>query len=391
MRLISLKDEKGMAAVIALSILIILLALGSVILFTADTEFNIAGYQKESTQALYIADAGIQYVTWYLFNVDSGFRGTLSQVLGEGVFTGEVTDTADGVNIKVTGYVPDAANPRAKRIVDGFGASPPYHPIYDYALYSHQALTCDWDTGTNLIETFRDDNFGWAGQERGDAHANGDIIFMNDRNRKMDGKVSSTGTVIRDASWSGANPWRTKEDGVDIITPPLLDDDARQWYEDNADRVFTGNQTVTGTFRLYNDMWYLKNGDLTIYNATMRDYGTFVVDGDVYITGWIRYYVGGGWGGSENGPFAIVCFGNIYYNPSGDPTDDIDAALYANNQFIVPSQKTIEINGNLGSQNGFNMAANTGVLITFDSRLKRDLPAGSLPAIPALYDWLELY
>jgi hypothetical protein len=57
-----LKNEKGMALVLAIMLLLVLFVMGSTLLMMSTTDVKIAGHQMRDNKALFIADAGIQEV-----------------------------------------------------------------------------------------------------------------------------------------------------------------------------------------------------------------------------------------------------------------------------------------------------------------------------------------
>ena len=149
------RDEKGMAAIVAFSVLFILLTLGAIFLFTMDTELKIGTNQRASTQALYIAEAGTQWGLLYLNDNPAWPKEDPPVVhqhqLGKGQYSVEAEDELDGgdptglVLITSTGEVDlPGQGVTAKRIVRikaaGGGAS------VKYTLHSNgdiQTNTCD--------------------------------------------------------------------------------------------------------------------------------------------------------------------------------------------------------------------------------------------------------
>ena len=81
------------------------------------------------------------------------------------------------------------------------------------------------------------------------AHSNNDIIFRNGSGRVVDGTVYSAKSVIKEGSWTGT-PWVLMEEGVDVVAPPYLGDETRDWYRERAQangtyydvehKIFTG-------------------------------------------------------------------------------------------------------------------------------------------------------
>ncbi|TET78438.1 hypothetical protein E3J38_08565, partial [candidate division TA06 bacterium] len=56
------RDQKGMALVLAIMLLLVLFVMGSTLLMLATTDVKIASHQMRDNKALFVADAGIQEV-----------------------------------------------------------------------------------------------------------------------------------------------------------------------------------------------------------------------------------------------------------------------------------------------------------------------------------------
>lgn len=96
------KKESGIALITALFILIVIMMMGMVFTMMMASETNTSIRQKQSTQALYLADAGLQYAQYSLGKIGANWsstnptRDTYSwRDLGEGVFSYIYTDGGD--------------------------------------------------------------------------------------------------------------------------------------------------------------------------------------------------------------------------------------------------------------------------------------------------------
>ena len=118
--MLNIKDEKGIALVLALILMLVLsvLAVAMVFLSTSETKFLVK--ERLSDSALYIADGGVEYGINELQN-DTSYRGpTAYSVANVGEFSVSVSTQGQPANhyvITSIGYVPDAANPRETRTV----------------------------------------------------------------------------------------------------------------------------------------------------------------------------------------------------------------------------------------------------------------------------------
>lgn len=118
--MLTIKDEKGIALVLALILMLVLsvLAVAMVFLGTSETKFLVK--ERLSDSALYIADGGVEYGINELQN-DTNYRGPTSySVANVGEFSVNVSTQGQPANhyvITSIGYVPDATNPRETRTV----------------------------------------------------------------------------------------------------------------------------------------------------------------------------------------------------------------------------------------------------------------------------------
>jgi len=118
--MLNIKDEKGIALVLALILMLVLsvLAVAMVFLNTSETKFLVK--ERLSDSAFYIADGGVEYAISEL-QEDLNYRGpTAYPVANAGEFSVSVSTQGQPANhyeITSIGYVPNAANPQETRTV----------------------------------------------------------------------------------------------------------------------------------------------------------------------------------------------------------------------------------------------------------------------------------
>jgi len=112
----SQKKETGIALVTALFILIVIMMMGAVFTVMMASETNTSVREKQSTAALYLADAGLQYAQYSLGNTADWGDITLTTYswrdLGEGVFSYIYTGlnaTSDSIYVSSWGIIYDSA------------------------------------------------------------------------------------------------------------------------------------------------------------------------------------------------------------------------------------------------------------------------------------------
>jgi len=131
--MLNIKDEKGIALVLALILLVVLsiLAVGMVFLSRYETNFSVK--ERLSDSALYIADGGVEYAINEL-QEDLTYRGpTTYSVANVGEFSVSVSTQGQPANhyaITSTGCVPDTTNPQETRTVASVVNIVPGTPTY---------------------------------------------------------------------------------------------------------------------------------------------------------------------------------------------------------------------------------------------------------------------
>lgn len=107
----SQKKESGIALITALFILIVIMMLGTVFTMMMASETNTSVREKQSTAALYLADAGLQYAQYSLGKTTtwSSLDGKFSTMdLGDGSFSIHYYSIPSYMAVSSWGYVYDS-------------------------------------------------------------------------------------------------------------------------------------------------------------------------------------------------------------------------------------------------------------------------------------------
>jgi len=131
--MLNIKDEKGIALVLALILMVVLSILAVAMVFLSRYETRFLVKERLSDSALYIADGGVEYAINEL-QQSPLYQGTTAQFIGNvGEFSVNVSTHPTLPNhyvITSIGYVPDAANPRETRtvtsVVNIVAGTPPF-------------------------------------------------------------------------------------------------------------------------------------------------------------------------------------------------------------------------------------------------------------------------
>lgn len=129
-------NKKGIALILVFSIITVLLILGSVILYRSISERNIARRYLESTQAFWLAEAGVNKAVKELrsnYNITS-----ISQTaLGTGGYQVAIfPNDATRRTVTSTGYIPSSGPARVTRVIQAMVKQQIPSGFYDYAVYS---------------------------------------------------------------------------------------------------------------------------------------------------------------------------------------------------------------------------------------------------------------
>lgn len=258
-RLVSRRDERGAALVIAMTLMLVMAALAAVILATGSSSERQSGRGKNWTQALHVAEAGAQEAIATLQAAQGSLpaRDAACDAIGapavadlcnattEGAYQVDVTYLGQSrYQIDATGSVGEAVGLRTERTIRVILAPP---PMFRYALFS---LT-DVDTKNNDYVN-------------GDIWANGSVIV--EQNDVVEGNVTAaTGWVrMRGGSRVTKNVQSGGHDGVvavrvgtnsivdgDVVASSTAsncaDDPARVAYQVDVVGTVKGSVTTWGT------------------------------------------------------------------------------------------------------------------------------------------------
>ena len=301
--------DEGFALIAALVFLFVILMLGSNMIAQAVQELSTAGRAKKETLAFNLAEAGIDYGAWKLYNWGgSGLPKTWSKSdLAGGAFTVTAENwNGSATTILLTSTGTAQGWTSEVKVVGKFltNGADDQNAVFDHAVFSNADMTMSG-------------NFDITG----DAHANGNITLKG--SPSVDGDVSAMGKVKKQGS---PNITGTITENQPRISMPAID---LAYYQAKATTILNGNQSFTGTTDL--DGITFVDGDVTI-NGSFRGQGVIVVTGSVRMNGNATLT-------QASDAFAIVAAGGVRINGNCR----IEGWIYAHN-VDIPS--TFEGNGN---------------------------------------------
>ncbi len=179
-----IKDEKGIALVLALILLLLLSILAVAMVSLGRYETNFLIKERLSDSALYIADGGVEYAISEL-QKDTSYRGPTTYSVGNaGQFSVSVSTNGQPANyyeITSVGHVPNATNPQETRTVNSVVNIVPGTP--PYAVGAKDGIT----VASNITV-------------RGDLRSDGQIVLGNNVFIEPSSPGASDGSIYTSTS-----------------------------------------------------------------------------------------------------------------------------------------------------------------------------------------------
>lgn len=289
------RSEQGFAVITAVVFLAVLLILGASLVEQTVQELSVASREKKETGAFSLAEAGIDYAAWRIYNIQTpSLPITWSRSdLGTGTFS-VTADRFNGSSNTLTvistgttqGYTSQV------KVIGMFLTNGPtdQNIVFDHALFSNATLTLG-----------------------GTANINGSI--MANGNVTINGTPSVTGDVYSGGTISGASG-PAFHPNMPKAPMPVID---INYYRSKASVILPSGSNMPNTI----DGIVFVDGDMHLSGSqTISGKGTIVVTGDVRINSNTVLNLA-----DSDSEFAIVCAGSIRTN--GNCT--IDGYLYAHN------------------------------------------------------------
>ena len=309
--MLNIKDEKGIALVLALVLLVVLSVLALAMVFLSRYETRFLVKERQSDAALYIADGGVEYAIYELQKGSSTYRGPTTDFIGNGgqfsVSVSTQGQPADFYVITSTGYVPNATNPQETRTVRSvINISEEISSVFQNAIASQGDITL----GGNVVVNSD------TPTAQGNMYSGGNILLQD--NTTINGDASAVGTITTEGSSTitgeeteGTEPLDFPEvDTASYISEAQdggihegnyvvsSDEDIGPLYID-GDLVISGNHQVTLTGTVYVTGSVTLQGTPDAYSFSGQE--TLVANSDVTMQGT---------SGSEI-PLVISVHGNV--------------------------------------------------------------------------------
>ncbi len=358
-----IKNQKGLALITALLILLSLTVIGIVAVNSSNIETLITTNNKVSKQAFFLAEAGGQEAKETLrkriidqgstlddqINLVKGPDGILetaddlpfiSKTLGAGSYSVKLTERS-GPNVTLTSTGLGPLNSRAiVKLTVKVDTTPGQSP------QTTTTTTLNPAFGVGII-TNGDLRINGSSNINGGTHSNGDTRFNG--SGTVTGTVSSHGSITTNGTWNTGS----ETPNVATMVLPSLTGLAQLKASAQASGTYhSGNFNFNGSGDLGNQIIFAE-GNLTLNGSVMN--GTIVATGNVTINGSSQI--------NPNGVIgtAIVAQGNITMNGSSNSY----GAFWSNGSFVQNGSSrvigSIVSVGDITRNGSFNFTANGNI------------------------------
>jgi cytoskeletal protein CcmA (bactofilin family) len=258
--------ESGFALVSAMIFLVVLLFIGASLVQTSMQELQVASRVRKETRALNLAEAGVDYAVWQLYNHPTGTLPMTWQRddLNGGSFSVTASQYVDETGAPVANTVvlqsigTSQAWPAHVKVVGRFLVTPGVNnPIFDFALFSDAEL-----------------RMGGTADISGDVHANANVRING--SPTVDGNVSSSGAIRESGSPKITGNQKQFAPKMPMPTIDLA------YYRSIAKTVVGGGYSFNGTTDL--DGVIYVDGDCSI-NGSFKGKGMIVCRGLATVNG----------------------------------------------------------------------------------------------------------
>jgi Tfp pilus assembly protein PilX len=383
-----LSNQKGMALLTTLIFVFILVTFAVTLLTMTSNDTKLSALQRDSTEAFYIAEAGIEKAFWYLnTSTDNGGYGLNWRT--NGVILQEPYPVVESTNYyQVT--VEDNTNPTGTIIITSKGV------VFDgNKVYGSRKIEVKAKKGISPVS---DIAYNYAIATESDLTFNGNVqVFGGDVHANENINISGEGTNIYvyngDVTASGeTNEYSPGNENKDIQIYPKIDFD---YYKQEAEKN-DGLSTITGT-------GYYGDNTSVVFNTDTELHGIHFIDGDVEIKANLDIIDGGIFATGEikvtgqptinrtqsddyDNPLAIIAKGDITLGGNVY----VEGVIQTEGVFTINGSITV-YNGAVVADEGFLNGGAGGINITYDpDLLGANIPGTGIP-VWVKTSWREAY
>lgn len=249
-------NQKGMALLTTLMFVFILATFAVALLIMTGNDTKLSAIQRDSTQAFYVAEAGVEYARYLLGQSWDNWKDPEKFPItsfGSGTFDVEVTENDDGnIVITSTGIVGTA-----KRVIEVVVSRATVDPIFKYAIAGKGEVKLE-DEATAVL---------------GDVYCEGDIV---NEGVTVEGWGIATGTVTGAMHFE----YGTQVGPEYAIDFPTLD---LVYYKSEAQEngLVVPELDITNEVYIIDDCIIYVEGNVSFSNSTIIGPGIIVAEGTI--------------------------------------------------------------------------------------------------------------
>ena len=384
-----LLSQKGMALLTTLIFTVILGTLAVALLTMTSNDTKLSALQRDSTDAFYQAEAGIDKALWYLnTSTDDGGKGLDWRTEGDPLeeegyqITVDTDDTdpdsARKVIITSAGII-NRGDKSVNRKIELIARRPPHIFTYKHGILANGNI-----------------NFFGIISLDGDIHSNGNINkpFLSILNVSDDTMVTAHQAINQ--SWPYIDPDHC-ESGVPLQDYPESNQDLFDYCRELVDPDGTGENNINDNGRYY-------KGDQIFTGGTTTLTGIQFVDGDVEVSGVLNINDGALFATGDIKTITVGSNkGEININQSEGYPNSISLMAQGNimNAGIFRIEGIIQADGNVtgiglftiqnGAIVGQNVTVAGGAYISYDEELQDQTVFGTKEDLYKKMSWREIY
>jgi hypothetical protein len=210
-------NERGFVMVICIMMLFMLSLVAILSITTSNTDMDLAGNVKNSTEAFYLADAGSEKALATLMSNPGWRQGFSNEALGNGIFNVTVADSISVPSLRekimVTSYAACQESKAGVRMIVGPARA---HRLYDHALYAGNFSEYDPEADSQTWSSTL--NLGGLGLSAD--QINGNVFFNGNVN--VNGNAQVSGYIAAAGEIAGNAPGGGDSVRAEYLAPPDL-------------------------------------------------------------------------------------------------------------------------------------------------------------------------
>ncbi len=268
-------------------VLVVTAVLGAAVFSASVSNSRLAQRYKESVQAFWLAEAGLNRAIKELgVNYNQSGSNLWLSSLGEGEYCLEVSFDGPNRLVKARGFIPSMSQPRVERVIEAL-IGPEITSPFKYAAFAEVSVTMDSNAGTNSYDSSSGPYDNNNPNYNGDVGTNGSSVSLNS-NAKIYGDVGTGpgGSVSlgSNAKVTGDITDDTNEEMASVTVPSSLTDlsSGGNYYQDKGTHIISSGNYRYGQFKLNSNAKVIIDGQVNLYLTATGT--SFILDSNSEIT-----------------------------------------------------------------------------------------------------------